>query len=91
MFSVFWENGVFLHMCIASGLTLFWGKRNIFWCGYYLHIIQFNLASSHYLVYATPTAADEQIHLWETMFQKNQMQYPQQKFIVFFTSYSSSA
>ena len=36
---VFWETEVFLYMCIASGLTLFWGKRNIFWVGYYLYII----------------------------------------------------
>ena len=88
---MFWENEVFLQMCIASGLTLFWGKRSIFWVGYYLYTIQFNLASSHYLVYPTPTAAGEQMHLWETIFQKNQMQYPQQKVIVPFTSYSSSS
>lgn len=82
---------MFLQTCIAGRLTLFWGKRKIFWGGYYLYINQFNLACSHYLVYPTPTSVGEQIYLWETISQKNQMQYPQQKPIAIFTSCSSSA
>lgn len=56
-----------LQVCIAGGLLLFWGTRRNFLGGYYLHMSQFNFASSHYLVYPTPSIR-EHMHLWETIY-----------------------
>lgn len=66
---------MFPQVCIAGGLTLFWGKKKTFWGGYHSYTKQFNLASSHYLVYPTPTFVREQMDLWETVSQENQMLY----------------
>lgn len=58
--------------------------------GYYLYINQFNLTSIHYLVCVTPTYFKEQMYLWETIYQENQLLYSQQEAIAVFISSCSS-